>query len=115
MARWPSGPGQHTQICPPAASNTNVVIAGVEPHEKLHNLRRITAKGHPSLTWLSRDERPLSRRDVVNALLGTSAGGRGEERDQELRFQVVVYLSLTPLTTTCHLYLTLYLPPLATT
>jgi len=34
-----------------------------------------------------RDERPLSRRDVVNALLGTSAGGRGEERDQELRFQ----------------------------
>ena len=37
-----------------------------------------------------RDEQPLTRRDVVNALLGTSAGGRPEDRlGQELRFQVV--------------------------
>ena len=38
---------------------------------------------------LPRDEQPLTRRDVVNALLGTSAGGRPEDRlGQELRFQV---------------------------
>jgi len=37
---------------------------------------------------LPRDEQPLTRRDVVNALLGTSAGGRPEDRlGQELRFQ----------------------------
>ena len=37
----------------------------------------------------NRDEQPLTRRDVVNALLGTSAGGRPEDRlGQELRFQV---------------------------
>ena len=58
------------------------------------------SKKHTALTWLSRDERPLSRRDVVNALLGTSAGGRGEE-GRELRFQVP--LNLSPLTTTCNL------------
>ena len=40
----------------------------------------------------TRDEQPLTRRDVVNALLGTSAGGRPEDRlGQELRFQVRIW------------------------
>ena len=34
-----------------------------------------------------RDEQPLTRRDVVNALLPTSAGGRPEDRlGRELRY-----------------------------
>ena len=46
----------------------------------------LVQKYNPSKT---RDEQPLTRRDVVNALLGTSAGGRPEDRlGQELRFQV---------------------------
>ena len=50
------------------------------------SIPKIGGKYYPSK---NRDEQPLTRRDVVNALLGTSAGGRPEDRlGQELRFQV---------------------------
>ena len=49
------------------------------------NINLAQKYNHPK----NRDEQPLTRRDVVNALLGTSAGGRPEDRlGQELRFQV---------------------------
>ena len=57
-------------------------------HESLPRCKSIhlAQKSYPLKT---RDEQPLTRRDVVNALLGTSAGGRPEDRlGQELRFQV---------------------------
>ena len=41
------------------------------------------------LTNICRDKRPLSRRDVVDVLLGTSTSSIRDKGEQELRFQVI--------------------------
>ena len=60
-------------------------------HESLPRCKNINVAQKSLSISKTRDEQPLTRRDVVNALLGTSAGGRPEDRlGQELRFQVKI-------------------------
>ena len=60
-------------------------------HESLPRCKSINLAQKSHSIPKNRDEQPLTRRDVVNALLGTSAGGRPEDRlGQELRFQVKI-------------------------